>query len=868
MSAALSRDPKNLSIRFNRAVLNEKMNFLSQAVADWNEYLKLERDSGWRAEAEKRLHEIRRKQELTRLSVPDDRAPPALRSPQATRLASQDPEALLQQSERKILPAIHQANSKDAAFVDAILMGRILRSEHGDPFLLDIAARAGNSGFNNAAAALAEASEHNAEGKPEEAYKAAETAQKLFKRAGSEAGVAAADFEIAYSLQFESKPHECIQHAHRAVLVSEKHQYHWLTVQSSIEEATCLNMLGQIERAGAISDKAIQIASEHGFNSFYLRALLVRAAIKQDSGDVPAALIDVQSGLNDYFHGSVSSVRAFSFYDLITEIARKLNLPHVMLLAALEQASFLVDNPNKEVVASARLHIANIALEAEEPATAEEQSREALQLISSLPRTESVQWRILEANVELAQAQASTPGYRTLALRTLAKSAETLKQIHNRFLEQNYFTTLGEIQQKAGDPSKAEQSLRSAIEIAESEELAPRDIKAALAWRDHNQKPYRLLTQLLFESGHTRQALSAWEHFKARPFSIETRGEHIPDPSVESSTVEQTRSGTATITYAVVPGAILIWSSSPKGDISRRVSLQTRAFRRLAAKFLDECSRPDSSVLELRTDGNALYNWLIWPIRQNLTDTSEIYIRPDEELETLPWEALVDNSGHYLATNYAITLEPIYNGISRQVLLRPSERALVVAPPGLPGAGPEISAVRNAFRNSKVLRDSSATTHATETEIPKHSIFHFVGHAIQQADGSAMVLADGLFDPSNSTRYRPTNSGHETPWRNVKLSVLSACATAKRGYDSSSATPVLVTEFIDLGAQQVLASRWNVDSASTAEFMGVLYGEIGRKPLTEALASARSEVSKDPAKSHPYYWAAFGQFEGTRLTRE
>ena len=57
----------------------------------------------------------------------------------------------------------------------------------------------------------------------------------------------------------------------------------------------------------------------------------------------------------------------------------------------------------------------------------------------------------------------------------------------------------------------------------------------------------------------------------------------------------------------------------------------------------------------------------------------------------------------------------------------------------------------------------------------------------------------------------------------------------------------------------MVASRWNVDSASSAVLMSAFYNNlISGVTAPQALASAEADLRRQNA--HPYYWAAFDMF--------
>lgn len=869
MSIALKRAPRHTSILFNHAILQEKMGLFNQAIADWERFLGLEREGGWREEAQKRLADIRRKQQLTRSGTLDERAPPTDFSPSLDAGSLLDPEILLQNAERNILPYIVRPNRSDRQFNNAIAIAGSLKSLHGDPFLNDVLTAAARPEFLRGTRMLAKASLENSRGEAEAAYASAGAAVQTFRAIANEAGVSAALFEQAYSLQFQSKAITCAKKAAESLALAQKRGYYWLVVQASIEQATCLNMQGQLGRAKSLCDKAILVARQHGLRSFYLRALLQRSAVKEATGDAAGAWTDSFAGLEEYFRGGISDIRAYSFYDLISEIAEKSSLDQVKLAAALEQAAFLPENPNLEVVASARFRVANVALDLGESEIAEQQFGEASRLVSKLPRTDSVRWRLLEANIGLARAQLFDPRQRDRALITLQAFADELPKIHNRYVERDYFTTLGEIEAANHKLAEATDAYKKAIALAEIERRSSQRLADAMNWADQNRRPYVLLSNLLFEMQQPAQALSVWSTFRAAPFGRErfTKSSRYADENPNETIYIQDRNSDlhkAVISYALAPDGILVWVDGVHGNSARKISVSMELFRRVSSRFMDECSRPDSPIDELQADSRMLYNWLIEPLESQLPSSGKLYIKPDGILQILPWEALVDSSNSYLRERYSIVIVSTFHISANELKLSPSDTALIVRGPGLVGGDSEVEKIASVFNQAKVLWGTHANVSELKREINQYSVLYFVGHAVQQPNGPALVLTDGVFDASTTKPGEfGWNKGERRHFTSLKLAVLSACSTAHSGYGNGTGMATLVAEFLESGAQTVIASRWNIDSSSTTELMASFYQKlIGGLPLSGALQSAVATVAKDSRHSHPYYWAAFGQFGG------
>ena len=116
-----------------------------------------------------------------------------------------------------------------------------------------------------------------------------------------------------------------------------------------------------------------------------------------------------------------------------------------------------------------------------------------------------------------------------------------------------------------------------------------------------------------------------------------------------------------------------------------------------------------------------------------------------------------------------------------------------------------------------------------------------------------MLLADGVLDSERGGVL----DAHRL--NKLKLAMFSACGTARPSEGSEWNS--LVTAFLQAGAQRVVASRWNVDSMATTEFVKLFYHSLlSGSSVTQSLQSAANAFRNTAARSHPYYWAAFSAF--------
>jgi CHAT domain-containing protein len=237
-------------------------------------------------------------------------------------------------------------------------------------------------------------------------------------------------------------------------------------------------------------------------------------------------------------------------------------------------------------------------------------------------------------------------------------------------------------------------------------------------------------------------------------------------------------------------------------------------------------------------------------------------------LNVLPFEALMNSSETYLGAQYAITMSPgliAHERATVEPIIGPADHALIVAAPAdsrgslepPPGALTEANEVAQQFSQPTVLPGSKARSATIEREIARSSVFHFAGHATLGRSGAAMLLADGNLNIAGARMPAARTAGHSLS--SLKLAVFSACGTAKPSEVAQSDS--LVTEFLHAGAPNVVASRWNVDSMATTEFMIQFYRLVlSGHAVADALQTTARDFRKTAGWTHPYYWAAFSTF--------
>lgn len=867
LGEALRRQPGNPAALFNRAITYERLYLFESAIADWEQFLKVETDAGWKKEGEQRLQELhsRTREHGAAREPPDNFSLAGFKRRLAT-LPSAAIEEDLEIAERNILPGIFIPLADSQDYRVATALATELKSAHADKFLDDMLLHASDTGFPLAARLLASSSEANREGRVDDAYTSAIQAAVLFKTRQNLAGELAAGFEQAYALQFQSKADSCQNLAGRIASIANRHGYAALAVQLLLEQAICSNMDRKIGPAKELVHQALAMAEAHAYRSFYLRGLTVLATLESEAGDESSAWAAIQEGLNIYWKSSVPALRAYSLYVAMERIAEHLDHPNVQFAAVLEALQF--PNPSPMVEASERMRLVDSALRLGESQVAESQAQQAQLVFAAAPQDDSVRWRELEARISLTRAQALRFADPAQAASALLRFQPEIKQVSNRYLEFEYYDTLSELNLQARNIKDGEHYLRIALQMAEDGLQSLSTPQERFVWLNQKRAPYIRMVELLFRAGDQRSALALWEHFRVPDAPLHWWN-HSPDnvltaPLPAPQTPLPPAQDSSIITYAVGNNGLMIWLRHSGEIHSAYVPVPPRQLWLAAENFLGECSRPDSDLANLRADAQYLYRSLIGPVRQWLSESGRLIVEPDGILSIVPLEVLMDSSGGHLGGRYAITIassvlaEKFDN---RSSPIQASDRALItagfanaeglLAPP--PGAIQEARRVAGLFLHPMMLSNGDVKLARVRWELGRSAIFHFAGHAGLTRRGAAMLMADGILDVKQASDFDTRQlSG-------LKLAVFSACGTAVPGEESDSGS--LVNAFLQAGTRHVVASRWNVDSIATTEFIEAFYRNVlSGVDVADAIRIAAGEMRRTPGRAHPYYWAAFTAF--------
>lgn len=299
----------------------------------------------------------------------------------------------------------------------------------------------------------------------------------------------------------------------------------------------------------------------------------------------------------------------------------------------------------------------------------------------------------------------------------------------------------------------------------------------------------------------------------------------------------------------------------------------------IVREFRRHLLQQSSGTLAFKQASKKLYQWLIQPLETELDfaasrDESAIQTLAfvlDGSLKSLPMAALYDGE-HYLVERYAIALTPGLQLLEPQPLARTQLKVLLGGVDNAPSFQAEgfstltyvpleLAQIQAQLSQSKRLEDAEFQKKTINQQINRqdYNVVHLATHGQFSSDPEQTFLLDwnGRIKTSEiDDLLRFADPQRKTA---IELLVLSACETAK---GDSRAALGLAGMAIRAGARSTLATMWQVDDASTAQFMIEFYQRLNQMDQTKAEALREVQLSflrdfPQGSLDAPYYWAPF-----------
>jgi CHAT domain-containing protein len=293
--------------------------------------------------------------------------------------------------------------------------------------------------------------------------------------------------------------------------------------------------------------------------------------------------------------------------------------------------------------------------------------------------------------------------------------------------------------------------------------------------------------------------------------------------------------------------------------------------------YLDALTIPESDPARA---GRAVAEILLPPAAA-ITGAKRVLVVPHGILHYLPFETLPLGDGRLLVEAAAVAYAPSAASLA-YLRSRPrpapggvvaignpvfagagaaEERLAALRSVGflkpLPWSGREIGALAASYSGTRVLEQERATEPALrQSDLEHAAILHFATHGFvdeQTPERSGLALSvapgsDGILQTREVYGLRLQAS----------LVTLSACQTALGKQVAGEGVLGLSRAFFHAGARAVMASLWNVNDASTSEYMQRFYAALREGEAADAAArSAKLSFLTDARLRHPYFWGAF-----------
>ncbi len=338
------------------------------------------------------------------------------------------------------------------------------------------------------------------------------------------------------------------------------------------------------------------------------------------------------------------------------------------------------------------------------------------------------------------------------------------------------------------------------------------------------------------------------------------------------------------------------------------------------ATFRDNLQDSQTPLEQLKASARTLDALVMQPLRARLGAIHTLLLSPDNVLNLIPFEALVDETNHYLVETTAFTYltsgrdllrlqmpfaskqpplllgDPYFERLPETVALQPPPSNQISSTrsgdlssqtwPPLPGTAAEVQAVAALLRVPYPGRQSLIGTHASKGalgQVRSPTILHIATHGffrdappLKDAASPAAptptenpLLDSGLllagFKLKSAQPEARADNGILTALEvtgldllGTKLVVLSACNTGVGQLSTGEGVYGLRRAFVIAGAESQLFSLWRIDDGFTPKLMEAYYQKLlAGKGRSEALRQTQLELLQSKDHNHPYYWASF-----------
>lgn len=378
-----------------------------------------------------------------------------------------------------------------------------------------------------------------------------------------------------------------------------------------------------------------------------------------------------------------------------------------------------------------------------------------------------------------------------------------------------------------------------------------------------------------------RQSPRHYELFEPKPLGIAQIQSALPPRTVA-------------LYYGIAEEEVLIIAITRNRVQGYVQPVPARELRRLVEQFCGIVAKPPGKRSAPERDqlislGRRLYALLVLPAAEMLKNATRVIICPTDQLNLLPWGALVVSGNNlanaiYWGEQMAMHLTPSMGVYLQARRVRPAgERVVAVALTYKGSSTPSVqlvaqqSAYASRFevdtldyalseaatleshfgRRARTLAEQAATPAAVRTAAQSARVLHFACHAFVDNNdpyGSLLSLSPPL-ETAGFVRAADVMSS----WRlQADLVMLAACNTNVGALQRYEGVFGLARAFLVAGARTVGATLWQISDEATHAFAKAFYAHYAKgMAKDESLRQAQLALRKDRRFSDPYFWSGF-----------
>ena len=436
----------------------------------------------------------------------------------------------------------------------------------------------------------------------------------------------------------------------------------------------------------------------------------------------------------------------------------------------------------------------------------------------------------------------------------------------------NYAGARGELELALGHPEAAESTLRAAI--LKEELLARGAGKENVVFARENRELYAALAGVwLAENRPGVEILALWERYRLRILGEPVAACAANRLDCLKSQIKRAlgsefagNGGDRLIGQIVLRDRVLVYRADALNVEWIQAPIQQDDLLAAAASLERDADSPLTSQASVDQAAQRFGNVVMAGLRAPAATDDLLVLETDPLLGNVPWPA-VETADGPIGLHFSLEEAPSLlldrNVLKEAAIGGARGRPLVVG--ASIGAGqsaylPEvISEARTVARiggNSNLLLAQEATEAQVAPHLESATMIHFAGHAVEYDGATRLLLA-----PSGREDDKPYLDSvlfQRDPPRSAKLVVFSACSSGKREAGWNHGMGDIVDTLASLGVPEVVAARWQIDSASAVPMMDNFYhGLANGLSVPQALTAARQSLIRDARYRHPYYWAAY-----------